>query len=84
METTEVRFNVPSELAEHLEQLSDYGYQSFVLRLYLEEEISFGKAATLLRMPYDEFMDFLGQRKIPYFRHSIEEVKEALRNLHPL
>lgn len=81
MTTIEVRFAVPNELIEDLDTLSNYGYQSFVLGLYLDEEISFGKAAKLLGMTYDEFMDFLGRRKIPYFHETFEAITEALAKL---
>lgn len=84
MTTLEVRFAVPNELVEDLEMLSNFGYQSFVLGLYLDEEISFGKAAKLLDMTYDEFMDFLGRKKIPYFRETPAEISEALEKLKPL
>ncbi|MDZ7293039.1 MAG: UPF0175 family protein [candidate division KSB1 bacterium] len=84
MTTMEVRFAVPNELVEDLDAPSDYGYQSFVLGLYLDEEISFGKAAKLLDMTYDEFMDFLGRKKIPYFRETPEEINAALEKLKPL
>jgi predicted HTH domain antitoxin len=80
----EVRFAVPNELVEDLDAPSDYGYQSFVLGLYLDEEISFGKAAKLLDMTYDEVMNFLGRKKIPYFRETTEEIGEALEKLKPL
>jgi len=84
MTTMEVRFAVPNELVEDLDAPSDYGYQSFVLGLYLDEEISFGKAAKLLDMTYDEFMDFLGRKKIPYFHETPAEISEALEKLKPL
>lgn len=84
MTTMEVRFAVPNELVEDLDAPSNYGYQSFVLGLYLDEQISFGKAAKLLGMTYDEFMDFLGRKKIPYFRETAAEISEALKKLKPL
>lgn len=84
MTTMEVRFAVPNELIADLDAPSNYGYQSFVLGLYLDEEISFGKAAKLLGMTYDEFMDFLGRKKIPYFRETPAEISEALEKLKPL
>ncbi len=84
MTTMEVRFAVPNELVEGLNAPSNYGYQSFVLGLYLDEEISFGKAAKLLNMTYDEFMVFLGRKKIPYFRETPAEINEALAKLESL
>lgn len=84
MSTMEVRFAVPNELIKDLDAPSDYGYQSFVLGLYLDEGISFGKAAKLLNMTYDEFMDFLGRKKIPYFRETPAETSEALTKLESL
>ena len=81
MTTTEVRFSLPHELIQDLPNLSEYGFQSFVLQLYLDEEISFGKAAKLLGMSYDEFLEFLGRKGILYFRNSTEEIKHALQKL---
>lgn len=67
MSTAEVRFVIPAEIVQNIKTLSNYGYQSFILNLYLDEEISFGKAAKLLKMTYDEFLDFSDNRKIPCF-----------------
>jgi predicted HTH domain antitoxin len=82
--TVEVRFSIPNELIEDIKNLSDYVYLNFVLGLYLDEEISFGKAAKLLSMAYDEFMDFLGRKKIPYFRDTPDEISHALQQLKPI
>ena len=84
MPTAEVRFTIPVELVESMQTPSDYGYQSFVLNLYLDEEISFGKAAKLLNMTYDEFLGFLGRRKIPYFREAPDEINAAMQKLKPI
>lgn len=84
MPNSEVRFTVPNELIEDLKAPSDYGYQSFILGLFLDEEISFGKAAALLHMTHDEFIAFLGRKHIPYFRNAPEEIQEALKKLDPL
>lgn len=81
MTTTEIRFSLPHELIQDLPNLSEYGFQSFVLQLYLDEEISFGKAAKLLGLSYDELLEFLGRKGIPYFRNSTEEIKQALQKL---
>lgn len=81
MSTAEVRFAIPAEFVQSIKALSDYAYQSFVLRLFLDEEISFGRAAKLLNMTYDEFLDFLGQRKIPYFRNTPDEIGEGLQKM---
>jgi len=81
MSTVEVRFEMPQDLIEDLDGPSHYGYQSFVLGLFLDEEISLGRAAKLLNMSYDEFMAFLGKKSIPYFRNTPDEITEALQNL---
>jgi hypothetical protein len=83
MQKTEVRFFVPHELVRDrdIKNLSKYGYQNFVLGLYLDEEISLGKAAKLLNKSYDEFIELLGQRKLPYFRETPEEISDALSKL---
>jgi len=81
MQKTEVRFFVPNALVRDIKNLSEYGYQNFVLGLYLDEEISLGKAAKLLNKSYDEFIELLGQRKLPYFRETPEEISNALSKL---
>ena len=84
MPSVEVRFSMPQEIIDDVKDLSSYGYQSFVLRLFLDEEISLGKAAKLLNMSYDEFITFLGHRGIPYFRNTPDEIDEALHKLKPI
>ena len=84
MSTAEVRFAIPAEFVQSIKALSDYAYQSFVLRLFLDEEISFGRAAKLLSMTYDEFLEFLGKRKIPYFRNTPNEIGEALQKMNSI
>ncbi|NUO79286.1 UPF0175 family protein [candidate division KSB1 bacterium] len=84
MPTAEVRFSIPADLVESIKTPADYGYQSFVLNLYLDEEISFGKAAKLLNMTYDEFLEFLGRRKLPYFRDTPDELSADLQELKSL
>ena len=84
MSTAEVRFAIPAEFVQSIKALSDYAYQSFVLRLFLDEEISFGRAAKLLKMTYDEFLEFLGKRKIPYFRNTPNEIGEALQKMNSI
>ena len=84
MSTVEIRFAMPKDVIDDLDGLSDYGYQSFVLGLFLDEEISLGKAAKLLDMSYDEFIVFLGKKKIPYFRNTPEEIRVALEKLNKI
>lgn len=81
MAVREVHFKIPGELIENIPDLSGFAYRSFVIGLFLDEEISMGKAAKLLNMAYDEFIDFLGERGIPYFRNTPEEISEALQKL---
>jgi predicted HTH domain antitoxin len=84
MSTVEISFAMPKDIIDDLDRPSDFGYQSFVLGLFLDEEISLGKAARLLNMSYDEFIDFLGKKKIPYFRNTPEEINEALEKLNSI
>lgn len=84
MSTVEVRFLMPKEITEDIKDISTYGYQSFILGLYIDEEISLGKAAKLLNMTHDEFIVFLGHRGVPYFRNSPDEIRDALRTLREL
>jgi hypothetical protein len=48
MSTVEVSFAMPKDIIDDLDSPSNFGYQSFVLGLFLDEEISLGKAAKLL------------------------------------
>lgn len=84
MSTVEVSFVMPKDIIDDLDSPSNFGYQSFVLGLFLDEEISLGKAAKLLNMSYDEFIDFLGKKKIPYFRNTPEEITDALEKLNSI
>ncbi len=84
MSTVEVSFVMPKDIIDDLDSPSNFGYQSFVLGLFLDEEISLGKAAKLLNMSYDEFIDFLGKKKIPYFRNTPEEINEVLEKLNSI
>ncbi len=84
IQTSEVRFAVPNELVEGIAMPSDYGYKSFVIGLFLDQEISFGRAAELLGMTLGEFMEFIGKKKIPYFRDTPAEITEALQKLDSL
>ena len=67
MDTVSVTFEIPKEVIGDVPYLSQYSYEKLVLGLYLDEEISLGKAAKLLDMSYDEFIQLLGKNGIPYF-----------------
>ena len=84
METLEIKIQVPKEISKDIPDISKYTFEKFVLGLYLDEEISIGKAATMLNMPQDEFIEFLGKNSIPYFRSRPEDIKQELEELSRL
>jgi predicted HTH domain antitoxin len=53
--------------------------EAVVLELFQQAVISSGKAAELLGITWDEFLQLLAKRQIPYFRQSIEEIVEDAR-----
>lgn len=55
-----------------------------ILDLYRQGEISTGKGARLLGMDYLEFVRWAGERGIPYFRYSPEELEEEVRSFEAL
>jgi len=84
METLEIKIQVPKEISKDIPDISKYTFEKFVLGLYLDEEISIGKAATMLNMPQDEFIEFLGKNSIPHFRSRPEDIKQELEELSRL
>jgi predicted HTH domain antitoxin len=69
-----------SELAGLLSQssadLTARVNEATAILLFQEGALSSRKAAEILGISWDEFLDGLIQRQIPYFRQSIEEVLE--------
>ncbi|MBC8185294.1 UPF0175 family protein [candidate division KSB1 bacterium] len=79
METIEIKIQVPREILKNIPDISKYTYEKFVLGLYLDEEISTGKAARMLNMPQDKFLEFCGKNNIPYFRSTPEEIQTEIQ-----
>ena len=53
--------------------------EAVVLELFQTDIISSRKAAELLEITWDDFLQMLTDRQIPYFRQSIEEILEDAR-----
>ena len=81
METIDVKIKVPKEISKNIPDLSKYTYEKFVLGLYLDEEISIGKAAKMLNLPQDKFIQFCGKNNIPYFRPTPKEIQNELQTI---
>ena len=79
METIDVKIKVPKDVSKNISDLSKYTYEKFVLGLFLDEEISIGKAAKMLNLPQDEFIQFCGKNNIPYFRSTAKEIQNELQ-----
>jgi hypothetical protein len=79
METIEIKIKVPRDISKNIPDISKYTYEKFVLGLYLDKEISTGKAAKMLNIPQDKFLEFCGKNNIPYFRSTPEEIQNELQ-----
>jgi len=84
METLEIKIQVPKEISKNIPDISKYTYEKFVLGLYLDGEISIGKAAKMLNIPLVKFIEFLGKNNIPYFRSRPEDIQKELEKLSGL
>jgi len=81
MQTIEIKIRLPEEISKRIPDLSKYTYEKLILGLYLDGEISLGKAAKMLSMAYDQFIGYLGKHKIPYFQANPADIKKELNQL---
>ncbi len=81
METIEIKIQLPEGFSKRIPDLSKYTYEKLVLGLYLDGEISLGRAAKMLGMAYDQFVRYLGKHKIPYFQANPADIKKELNQL---
>lgn len=69
---------LPPELAELLDptgaDVPARAREALVLHLFQQQVISSRKAAELLGISWDAFLELLSERDIPYFQQTIEEV----------
>jgi predicted HTH domain antitoxin len=77
-----VHVSLDAELVAVLEEVGRPAKESarelIVLELYREGLISSGKAAELLGLPRVEFVRLAGQRGIPYFQMTREELRQEI------
>lgn len=81
MDTLEIKIQLPKEVSSGISDLSKYTYEKLILGLYLDGEISMGKAANMLDMAYDQFVQYLGEHHILYFHANPEDIKKELNQL---
>jgi predicted HTH domain antitoxin len=81
MDTIEIKIQLPKAFIKGIPDLSKYTYEKLILGLYLDNEISFGKAAKLLNFSYDQFLEYLDKHKIPYFNSEPDDIKSELNKL---
>lgn len=81
METIEIKIRLPEEISKRIPDLSKYTYEKLILGLYLDGQISLGKAAKMLSMAYDQFISYLGKHKIAYFQANPADIKKELNQL---
>ena len=78
MSRKKVQVSLPPELTDLLvragHDLDSKVCEALVLQLYLEDEISSGRAAELLGISKDAFRALLSSRGIPSFRQSAADV----------
>lgn len=78
MAIVRVQVELPEELARWLDpsgaDLAGRVLEALVLQLFQDRAISSSRAAELLRMTEDDFLELLAQHGIPYFNQTIEEV----------
>jgi predicted HTH domain antitoxin len=83
MSNVQVQLELPEELARRLDPqgtgLAARVMETVVLRLFQEKAISSGRAAKLLGITKDDFLDVLAQHDLPYFNQTIEEVLSDAR-----
>ena len=84
MDTIEIKIQLPKEFSKEIPDLSKYTYEKLILGLYLDGEISLGKAAKMLNMAYDQFIQYLGDHNIPYFHANPADIKKELNQLSGL
>ena len=79
MSALKIQIELPRDLMAALNiPESDLGRRAkewVILELFLEGEISAGKAAEILGMPKVGFLDLLDQRKLPYLDASSQELE---------
>lgn len=79
MPVKELKIKVPNELVELLgskEEAEKEITQSAVIEWFREGRISSGKAAELLGMSLNEFIDMLGKKRIPIVTGRVKDQKE--------
>lgn len=76
---------VAEEIAELLdispEQLERRTLEALVLDLYRTHEISAGRAAGFLNLDKFAFIRWAGERGVPYFKMTSEELQQELRTI---
>jgi predicted HTH domain antitoxin len=82
MKTTEIRFEIPEDILNSLNQDKNEFTQQLrlhmALQLYKNHKLSFGKAAELAGMSRDEFLIALDSNKIDFFDYDPSELEVEL------
>ena len=83
MSSIQVQLELPEELARRLDptgaDLAARVLEAVVLRLFEEKAISSGRAAELLGVTKDDFLEVLARHNVPYFNQTVEEVLSDAR-----
>jgi predicted HTH domain antitoxin len=82
-----VQVELPVELAELLapggEHLADRVREALIWKLFIDDEISAGRAAELLGLSNSAFRDLHQQRGVPYFRQAPEDLLAEIKRTKP-
>lgn len=80
--TVRIELDVPRDLLNVLNttetDVEPRLLELIAIELFRENEISSGKAAELLGMSKESFIQLLGQRNVPYFTETPEELEKQV------
>lgn len=80
---TTVTIEIPEDIVEQFENLDDVRktvYEDFIILQRQKGNISLGRAAELLGMPYTRFFELLGQKGLSFINATGKELDESYQH----
>jgi predicted HTH domain antitoxin len=78
-----VELSVPDHLLAGLDLTADQWRFDLALGLYMDEQVSSGRAAEIAGMSRPQFLDELGKRRVP-IQYGMEELESDLKTIAKL